>query len=394
MFQPNKNPADSDSLSFASNTALPNNFGQIRTLREDLENLKAGKTESPAGGAMAEPAVPEPMLPPQPQAQSGGQGDMSPQQVRVQFSPMSQSVAAGNNRDAAAGSSAPQKPSLPNPFGSEEFFHAQSPFSEETTPAKTEPENLSTPKKSGKLILILSLVLLLAIFGGGFYYWWFFMKGQTAATPASNNAVVSQDNVTAGNETPTEPATGQALKRWELDPGADKTATSLAIERYAQNFASATSSDNLIEAKVVSKDNQPIQLQKFMELFSFQLPQPLVSGATDEYSLFVTKQNNEPRMGAAIKLSNSSVDSQSIQTYEPTLASNLSPFYFGKVAVESAGLFNSSKYRNADIRYSNFSGSQDYSLDYSIVSDKSSKYFVFSTSKDSLRAILDYMSEK
>jgi len=72
----------------------------------------------------------------------------------------------------------------------------------------------------------------------------------------------------------------------------------------------------------------------------------------------------------------------------------LKSFYLYKLPADTRLTFNSSKYKNADIRYFNFLSPANTSLDYTVLSNGESSYFIFSSSKNSIRAILDYMSEK
>jgi len=99
-------------------------------------------------------------------------------------------------------------------------------------------------------------------------------------------------------------------------------------------------------------------------------------------------------MGAAFKLSQTSGLSESLKNEEGTMAKNLMSFYLDAALPEVQPAFNSSKYKSADIRYFNFPSPPNTSLDYTIVPGQDNNYFIFATSKNTVRSVLDYMSEK
>jgi hypothetical protein len=275
---------------------------------------------------------------------------------------------------------------LPNPFGSDAFFQTQSPFDDKGEISKKEPAKTSA-KSSNKLAVILSSLLILAVLGGGAYYWWFFMKSpaKTSAPTGQNEKYPIPAAETAQNEN---------LKQWTLDLEADKIANKLSVERYAKNIAGSAPQGKAAEVKLVSKDGQPVTPQIFSGIFDFSFPASVSEKLTSDYSLFISHENSEPRLGAAFKLAQSGNLAESLKSEEKDLFSNLKSFYLDKLPADPQTAFGSSKYKNADIRYLNFPSPANTSLDYTVLSSKDSGYFIFSTSKDSLRAILDYMSEK
>lgn len=385
MFKIKRSPTELNPTNFDSNTALPNDYGNIRTLKDDLANLKSGKKEAP------EEPLPQPPIPQSvenhPSDQPKIAAQPTPPEQKISLSDFS-SIQKGKPAEADRDS---QRSDLPSPFGSETFFQAQSPFDEKVEAPKKETEK--TPgKPSNKLLIILSSLLVLAILGGGVCYWWFFMKSPKKENIPAVPKTTTQSGKTTAPEI--ETAENPNLKKWTLDLEADKIANKLAVEKYAKNLAGAISQEKAVEIKLVSKDNQPVTPQIFSAIFDFVLPASVSEKLTNDYSLFVSSENSEPRLGAAFKLSQSVNLAESLKSEEGDLFSDLKSFYLDKSPADTQTTFNSSKYKNADIRYFNFPIPVNASLDYTILSDKENSYFIFSTSKDSLRAILNYMSEK
>lgn len=369
---------ESNPININSDTVSSNNYENIRTLKSDLENLKSGKKDF-----FEEPVSQSPI--PQtvevhPQAQS--KTETVPPSFEQKFS-SPETSATLKEKTFTKTEKENQKKDIPNPFGSETFFQTQSPFEEKIEVLKKEPEK--APKKfSNKLIFILFSLFIFAILGSGTYYWWFFMR-----FPQKES--VQKTLTTADQETT---AKNSNLKQWSLDLKSDKIANKLTIERYVKNLASEISSEKAVEIKIVSKDNQPIPPEVFSEIFDFTFPISISGKLTSDYSLFVFCENSEPHLGAAFKLTHLDNLAEFLKSEEKDLFFNLKSFYLDKPPADIQTAFNSSKYKNTDIRYFNFPSPTNTSLDYTILSNKENSYFIFSTSKNSLRAILDYMSEK
>jgi hypothetical protein len=238
--------------------------------------------------------------------------------------------------------------------------------------------------------------------GGAVYYWWFYLKNQNNATSSATSqkssspstpGAATNTNASATNEQAAQ-IKDTKFKQWTIDLASDKIATKLAIKRYISDFINTSAENDIVEAKLLASDGQPIDPSKFEDLFDFTLPASISGNVTSEYSIFVKKENSQARMGAAFKLSQVTGLSESLKSEEESLVKNLMSFYLDASLPDSTEVFNSSKYKSADIRYFNFASLPDTSLDYTVVSGQNNNYFIFATSKETLRSILDYMSEK
>lgn len=411
MFNLTRSSADQGSGNMNANTPLPSDYGSIRTLKKDFEDFKSGKGNED----LPPPLAAEPTSP----VQKAVQSEAIPESANlpVQFpsvsqnaSPVKKNVVPDIPRKNNSYPDLPVKPKnnlpknqnigmgpgIPAPIGSDSFYQEQPPF-ENVGEELNKQAKASSQKSSGKLGAILAVILILLLAGGATYYWWFYIKNQnnidnsaSQQTPPPDAAV--SDTNAVNQQIP--PTNDTKFKQWVVDLTSDKIAIKLALKRYISEFVAAASENDIIEAKLISSSGQPIEPAQFQTLFNFELPASISGNISNEYSLFVKKEENQARMGAAFKLSQSAGISQSTQREEGSLVKNLMSFYLDAPLADPVQTFNSSKYKSADIRYFNFSSPPNTSFDYTFVTGQNDNYFIFATSKETMRSILDYMSEK
>jgi len=370
-----------------TSNALPNTFGKVRTFKEDLENFEKGIStkdipddigvlpsetkkiisENPLGNKELSKAMPA--------AQMTEQVPNNPFQSVPSPPPISSS-----------------KTDLP-PFKSspsQSFFAENKPAKENSSLSEIQNDQPALPKKKRSFFLPLIIVFLLAVAGGGFYYYWFNIRNTppetplTPTTPATPTAPAASIPPTAQTD-----SQNKNLQHLVVDTSQGPTEIRSAIQNFATEFTASASESNLVEMKLVGKDNQPIGKKEFFSGIGTNIPDTVLMKLSEDYSLFARKENGSVRLGFVFKTVTSSGLVDETRNWEPTLATDLAPLYVGQ-APTGTGAFNSSRYKNADIRYFNFSSPADTSLDYSVISN----FLVIGTSKETTRAILDYMSEK
>jgi flagellar basal body-associated protein FliL len=408
MFNLKFHTTGQSSVNAGSNNSLPNNYGEIRTLKKDFEDFKSGKNKEDfalplnSESAISSQKTAQPEASPQPRPVT--QAPSIPKKEPVEQKIPQPNIPVKNNFPPAKPVQPKSNPpknqerhdpsGIPNPFGSDSFYQEQTPF-ENVGEELNKQAKASLPKSSGKLGTILAITLIFLVAGGGAYYWWFYMRNQTAVT--NKTASPATSGTTANlNTNATTQQTGQSantkFKQWTIDLTSDKIATKLAIKRYINDFITAASENDIIEAKLLSNDGQSIDPVKFEDLFDFQLPASVSGGVNGEYSIFVKKEGGLARMGAAFKLSQISGISESLKSEESSIAKNLMSFYLDAALSDSVQSFNNGKYKSADIRYFNFASPPNTSLDYTVISGQENNYFIFATSKGAMHSILDYMS--
>jgi hypothetical protein len=409
MFNLKKSSADQSPANASSNNALSNNNGGIRTLKKDFEDFKSGKSDNDFALPLAAESVPpfkkeaqpEPITEHQsiPQVPRTALNESYAQKRVVPDIPVRNKIPsempAGPKTNFPKYQEGNKATGVPSPFGSDSFYQEQSSF--ENVGEELNKQSMESSKKpSGKLGAIIAIVLIILLAGGAAYYWWFYLKNPNNATTDGTSKKPSSASTSgaSSNTNNASQAKDTKFKQWSIDIASDKIAIKLAIKRYISDFINTASENDIIEAKLLSNDGQPIELNKFENLFDFKLPASISGKASSEYSIFVKKEKNQARMGAALKLSQSAGLSESLKNEEGSIVKNLKSFYLDASLPDSTQVFNSSKYKSADIRYFNFSSPPNTSFDYSVVSGQDNNYFIFATSKETIRSILDYMSEK
>lgn len=386
QFNPRASFSDPNPTNVNLNTALPNSHGKVRTLKEDYEDLKKGKlkkeqellSEEIAGvNSLAAASAPAPTPAPIPAA-----------------APISRPMAVPPKPPEQAASLPPKEnekqenqKEISGSLGSQSFFNGKSPFEEENPSSLPQNKDVAAPKRKSpkNLLVIITSLLVLAVFGGGFYYYWFFIKKspvQNTIPPTGQKKAVQTPNVQPENKN---------LRYLNIDAGLGKETNQKSFQALAENFLADAAENDFVEVKVLDKNNQPATPKDLEASLGFSLPNKLSENITNDYSLFIKKENLRARAGAAFKVADTTGLLDELGQQENNLPLQLIPFFLKETPTSTITGFNSGKYKNADIRYFNFPESFGASLDYSILTDRQSGYFIFATSKNTLRSILDFM---
>ncbi|OGI25626.1 MAG: hypothetical protein A3J76_06145 [Candidatus Moranbacteria bacterium RBG_13_45_13] len=352
-----------------SNTA-PNLQNRVRTFKDDMGNFEKGNPRDnffpdvPAKtGAPANPFQSVPMPPPL----------------------HSEPTAPIAEKNTPIGLP-PQKPPVSGP-PSQSFFAEKpvSPFSEINS-SDIKSEASPAPKRKSKLAVFTIILIILLAAAGGSYYYWFFLKNNSAATPSDST---SQAPSTQTSSESTSDAQNKRMRRLVIDTAQNPSAIKSAVHKFADEFSSTASENDLIEVKLLDKENKPIGKKDFISGFAATFPESISGKLSEDYSLFLKKEGYAVRLGLVFKTVTSANLTTEMRNWEPKIADNLNSLFLDQVSATGMVSFNSTQYKSADIRYFNFS-SPATSLDYSIVSN----FLIIGTSKDSMWSILDYMSEK
>ncbi|MFH0930190.1 MAG: hypothetical protein V1814_02985 [Candidatus Moraniibacteriota bacterium] len=381
MFQLKNSGSGSGEPSLANK--LPNFHGKVRTFKEDTENFeKKGTIKNVSEEESSFPLPIEKNISPQ-QSLTGEQPRQpqpiypkkeAPAENPFQSVPTPPPLSSSGS-DISALKSSP----------SQSFFSEKPPAVKSILPSQAETQ--PSPQKPKKAIFV-SLAILLAVIiaAAGFYYYWFYIKGAAPAIPVADK--------TASPETPSpvippDNTQNKNLRKMIVDISQNPTGIKNAAMTFATDFVATASEGDLIEVKVLNKENQPIGKKDFFAGFGITVPDAIAMKLSEDYSLFVNKAGNTAKLGLVFKTVTSSELASEMKNWEPTMANDLNSIFAGQIPT-GVGPFNSSRYKNADIRYFNFSSPGDTSLDYSVIAS----FLVIGTSKDTTRATLDYMSEK
>lgn len=372
-----------------TSNALPNTFGKVRTFKEDLENFEKGTS----GKNVSEETAPLPVATQQrPAAETPPQKQELPRTMpaapATEYPPGSPFQSVPTPPPVSSSPSPSANPETqPPPFQSspsQSFFAEKPVFKESVSPEHAENKPLLQKKSKGGLVLALVVVLVVAAAGAGFYYYWFHIKSNSSATSSTPTA----PSPPVASPAPTQ-SQNKNLRNLVVDTSQGQTETKNAIQKFATDFSTSASENDLVEVKIIGKDNQPVGKKDFFSGVGVTVPDPVLMKLSEDYSLFARKEGDAVKLGFIFKTVTSSGLMDEMKNWEPTLPADLTPLYVDQ-APTGTGTFSSSLYKNADIRYFNFSSPADASLDYSVISN----FLVIGSSKDTMRAILDYMSQK
>lgn len=372
---------------------LPNTFGKVRTFKEDLENFGKGV---PANDAPETIEIPKkPVDKPLSENIPARREPPRPAPIEPTVEP-SQELAPGNPFQSIptppplhATSELPAFKSSP----SQSFFSERPTLTEQKPVPQNKPEPPALPKKKSKLLPVLVILLVMAIAGAGFYYYWFSLGKKL---PSISSLLSKSKTPPPAENAPSAPSTASTdsqnknLRQLVVDTSQNPVAIKDAVGKFAFDFGSSNSDGSIAEIKLLGKNNQPIGKKEFASGFGLSIPDAVLMKLSEEYSLFVTKENNSVRLGLVFKTVTLSGLDDEMKNWEPKMPTTLRSLYLVSSTAPAEPPFNSSRYKNADIRYFNFSSPTDTSLDYAVISN----FLIIGTSKESERAILDYMSTK
>jgi hypothetical protein len=360
---------------------LPNFNGKVRTFKEDTENFEkkgTNKNVSEEEGSFPLP-IEKNISPQQPLTveQTRQPQPIFPKKEVHRENPF-QSMPTPPPLSSSGSDLSALKPS-----SSQSFFSEKPTPSENIIPPQTEAQpSPQKPKRTLAILLVILLVVIIA--AAGFYYYWFYIKSATPTTP-----VAPETTSPKTEPIPSDNTQNNNLRKLIVDTSQGSAGIKNATMTFTTDFAATASEGDLIEVKVLDQANQPIGKKDFFAGFGITVPDAVAMKLSEDYSLFVKKEGGAAKMGLVFKTVTSAGLADEMKNWEPTIANDLNSIFAGQTPT-GAGPFNSSRYKNADIRYSNFSSPAGASLDYSVIAN----FLVIGTSKDTTRATLDYMSEK
>jgi len=367
-----------------TSNALPNTFGKVRTFKEDLENFEKGLSPKDdlddidlSPSTANKPVIESPLA----------------KQEMPQTMPATPAAEPFSKNPFQ---SVPTPPPIPVPNSvlpsfksspSQSFFGGNPPAKPNSLPEIQEEQVVPQKKKRGLTLLI--IILLLAIGGAGFYYYWFYIQNNSSLFSFFSAPAASTPETPPASSTTPATSQNKNLRNLVVDASQGPAEIKDVVQKFTTEFSASASESDLIEVKLVGKNNQPIGKKEFFSGIGATIPDAVLMKLSEDYSLFTRKEGGVAKLGFVFKTVTSSGLADEMKKWEPTLKNDLISLYIGQ-APTGIGAFKLSQYKNADIRYFNFSSPADTSLDYSVISN----FLVIGTSKNTTRAILDYMSEK
>lgn len=168
----------------------------------------------------------------------------------------------------------------------------------------------------------------------------------------------------------------------------DQNSSALEIREKMEEIGKTVAESNFakpVEFMIVDSQNNPIDFKTFAEKLDIPLSTEILSDLGENFLLYVNNDSGKPRIGIIASLLNAEKAKSDLLQEEAMLANKLKNLFLTQDYVIDNKDFNSSQYKNFEIRYINVMSPEPLSIDYSITSDK----LYFGTSKNTLRALLD-----
>ncbi|HOX10458.1 MAG TPA: hypothetical protein P5323_00310 [Candidatus Moranbacteria bacterium] len=279
------------------------------------------------------------------------------------------------------------------------FSQAASPFMREglpqegpaIAPSKTPvPEEIYYSEKPAtsvdmvyKITLGVIILLAVAIIGLGGYYF-LVVKKQNQAAP-----VISEEPTIEVVEEEKPPAPVAPIKQspayLSLDIAslsADEIKTAIISKTKETEISGAA---NLAEFIIVDANNNPVSFPIFAQATKINLPATILDDLSEKFSFFIYKDKDAARLALAVIAKEKNELPSKMLAQEKTLSKDLEFLFLDLKPTLTENVFKSGAYKEASVRFLNFSSPAHASIDYSIFQNT----LLIGTSQFSLRAVID-----
>ncbi|KKP97341.1 MAG: hypothetical protein US25_C0048G0004 [Candidatus Moranbacteria bacterium GW2011_GWE1_36_7] len=261
-------------------------------------------------------------------------------------------------------------------------------------------EMLSEEKKPLIFKIILSIIFILtvsAIGVGGYYFWSTKSSQQITETPQPIELPVEEIPATS---TPEPVATEEPIaqpEKFSKDKSnfivfdlitIDAKGISQTIKSLSEEIATLTEENqqkNLYEFIAVDANNNPIAFQIFATAAELTFSQSILNSLAPEFSLFIYNDNGKMRTAISTTISNKDLFNKEIVAQEKTFSKNITPLFLGEKIENKNIPFSDGEYAGHKTKYTNLNQEKNISIDY--LSENT--FFIFATSKETLRAVID-----
>jgi len=247
---------------------------------------------------------------------------------------------------------------------------------------------VSIKKRSviSKFIISAIIILIIASVALGSYILWKTRNSDKIEPKPPEEVPIEKPQPT---ETPIEKYSSENPNYLSIDT---ESATSESISQLLKQTASEikeSENGKLFEFVVTDANNNPLSFSIFSYLFKISLSPEILDSLEENFSLYFYRDNENVRLGAAVDIQDTEAISSEISKEENALVSELQPLFLSNPFSEIGESFNTSQYKDFQIRYINLNEDNTLSVDYSIAGDK----LIIGTSKDTARAIIDKMQQ-
>ncbi|HFC76925.1 MAG TPA: hypothetical protein ENJ27_01710 [Candidatus Moranbacteria bacterium] len=247
-------------------------------------------------------------------------------------------------------------------------------------------KNYSEDKSKSKKVfyLVFAIVIMLIIGTGGYYSWinkekiFSLLKINTSDKQEQLPEIIQPESKNNNNNQFSDKA------NFLIVDNLDKEGV---IDAINQTFTKMPE-DRLLEFVIVDKDNVEMLFTEFSNALELSLTPDITKNLTDKFSIFLYKDTEDHRrMSIVVGVSNKELLVAGIGANSKDLVKEITPLFLNNSisSEKEASGFNTSTYKNINIRYNNLGENSDLSIDYAIIDNN----FMIATSKQVGRLIID-----
>lgn len=238
-----------------------------------------------------------------------------------------------------------------------------------------------------KITLGAIVLLAIAIIGLGGYYF-LVVKKQNQAAPVVSPVVSKESTIEVMEEekppVPVAPVK-QSPAYLSLDTASlstDEIKAAIISKTKETEISGAT---NLAEFIIVDTNNNPISFPIFALAAKINLPATILDDLSEKFSFFIYKDKDAVRLALAVTAKEKNELPSKMLAQEKTLSKDLEFLFLDLKPTLTENVFKSGAYKEASVRFLNFSSPANTSIDYSIFKNT----LLIGTSQFSLRAVID-----
>lgn len=248
-------------------------------------------------------------------------------------------------------------------------------------------EKPSTPTNFAYKITLIAIFFLALALIGLIGYYFLVVKKQPQSAPVITEETPVEETVPVETiettETPKAKVNYLPLDVATFSPEEIKAAIISLI-----NKTEATETASFNEFKVVDTNNNPIGFPVFAAATKINLPATILNELDQDFSLFIYKNNNLSRIALSVTTKENNTLPEKMLAQEKTLPTDLEFLFLESKPILSGNVFKSGAYKDASVRYLNFSSPSSTSIDYSIFKNS----LLIGTCQDALRMAVDNLS--
>lgn len=262
------------------------------------------------------------------------------------------------------------------------------PIMSEPQPLFDTPDTQKNGEKSSLWVWIMGGVAVLTLAGG--LYWYFVMREsepQVTAPTTPPQVIIETTPVVQVEELP------YSIENPNYLTFDTETVTVTGFQELLRQASARMLEANMgqpVEFYLTDKNNNPIAFSRFAYLMNIGVKPEFLAQFDEKFSLFLYNDAGQARIGLMLSPLPAVITALFETQKEGSIPAAFGSLLYEGVTVPKDVSFRSGTYQEQVVRYVNIDTSKNISFDHAVTK---TKWFI-GTSKDTLRAMLDTVSEK